>query len=121
MLNYLNEQNELELRLKVLREDSDLLQRNLAEFLGCTQQTYSRYETGELEPSLVVMKKLAIFYDTSVDYIMGLTNDRERKAIWNSENLNTAKDLLHKREKILSEPKIKRGRKPRRVGNKNKK
>lgn len=68
---------EMKLRIRDLREDNDLFQRNLAEHLGCTQQTYSRYETGELEPSLPVMAKLAEFYGTSVDYLMGLTDVRE--------------------------------------------
>ena len=67
----------MKLRIRDLREDSDLYQRQIAEQLGCTQQTYSRYETGELEPSLYVMEKLAGFYGTSVDYLMGLTDVRE--------------------------------------------
>ncbi len=54
------------LKIRDLREDSDLYQRNLAEYLHITQQTYSRYETGELEPSLRVLAKLSEFYDTSV-------------------------------------------------------
>lgn len=67
----------MKLRIRDLREDSDLYQRQIAQHLGCTQQTYSRYETGELEPSLPVMEKLAGFYGTSVDYLMGLTDVRE--------------------------------------------
>lgn len=67
----------MKLRIREMRENSDLFQRNLAEYLGCTQQTYSRYETGELEPSLSVMARLAEFYGTSVDYLMGLTDIRE--------------------------------------------
>ena len=63
-----------ELRLRELRENNDLLQKSLAEHLGCTQQTYSRYETGELEPSIESLKKLAEFYDTSIDYLLGLTD-----------------------------------------------
>ncbi|MCM1059061.1 MAG: helix-turn-helix domain-containing protein [Eubacterium sp.] len=65
------------LRIRDLREDNDLYQRHIAEYLGCKQQTYSRYETGELEPSLPVMAKLAKFYKTSVDFLMGLTDVRE--------------------------------------------
>ncbi len=66
----------MELRIRSLREDSGLFQRNIAEHLGCTQQTYSRYEIGELEPSLYIMTQLAEFYGTSVDYLMGLTDVR---------------------------------------------
>lgn len=66
----------MELRLKELRYANHLYQRQLAEYLHCTQQTYSRYETGELQPSLLVMERLAEFYETSVDYIMRLTDDK---------------------------------------------
>ena len=65
------------LKIKDLREKNNLYQRNLADYLGCTQQTYSRYETGELEPSLVVMEKLAYFYNTSVDYLLGRYDQKE--------------------------------------------
>jgi len=67
----------MNLRIRDLREDNDLYQRNLAEYLGCKQQTYSRYEVGELEPNLRVMAKLAAFYKTSVDFLMGLTDVRD--------------------------------------------
>ncbi len=67
----------MELKIRQLREDSELYQRNLAEYIGTTQQTYSRYETGEINPSLETMAKLAEFYNTSVDYLMGLTDVRK--------------------------------------------
>ncbi|MDR0947734.1 MAG: helix-turn-helix domain-containing protein [Ruminococcus sp.] len=69
--------NKPKLRLRDLRLDNDLFQKHVADFLTCTQQTYSRYETGELEPSLSVLAKLSVFYDTSVDYIMGLTDEHK--------------------------------------------
>lgn len=102
----------MNLRIRMLREDNDLYQRNLAEYLKCTQQTYSRYETGELEPSLEVMEKLARFYDTSVDYLMGLTDNKERW--WNRESLESpeAAEMSDLREAVLNAPKVKRGRKP---------
>lgn len=63
-------------RLKDLREDADLTQAKLAEILGCSQTTYSRYETGNLSVPIDILKKLAYFYNVSVDYILGLTNDK---------------------------------------------
>lgn len=66
----------MDLRLRDIRCDNDLYQRQVAKFLNCTQQTYSRYETGEVEPPLSVMEKLAGLYRTSVDYLMGLTCER---------------------------------------------
>ena len=102
----------MNLRIRMLREDNYLYQRNLAEYLGCTQQTYSRYETGELEPSLIVMERLARFYETSIDYLMGLTNKKE--ANWSKEIMQSeeASAAAKKKEEVLNAPKLKRGRKP---------
>lgn len=100
------------IRIRTLREDKDLTQKNLASYLGCTQQTYSRYETGELEPSLTVLIKLGVFYNASIDYIIGLTDDRLQN--WSIAALeeNNAYELERKRDIELSMPKAKRGRKP---------
>lgn len=65
----------MKLRIKELREERGYFQRNIADYLCCTQQTYSRYETGEVEPTVLVLAALAEFYKVSVDYIMGLTDD----------------------------------------------
>jgi transcriptional regulator with XRE-family HTH domain len=64
------------LRLRELRNENELFQKHVADYLDCSQQTYSRYETGELEPSIAVLAKLSVFYDTSIDYILCLTDDR---------------------------------------------
>jgi transcriptional regulator with XRE-family HTH domain len=68
--------NKSSLRLKDLRVENDLYQKHVSDYLNCTQQTYSRYETGELEPSLAILSKLSVFYNTSVDYIIALTDDK---------------------------------------------
>ena len=64
-------------RLRGLREDKDLTQQNLANYLGCNQTTYSRYETGETNIPVDILKKIAIFYNVSIDYITGLTNEKK--------------------------------------------
>lgn len=61
-------------RLRSLREDRDLTQQVLADYLGCNQTTYSRYETGDTNIPVDILKKLAIYYNVSIDYITGLTN-----------------------------------------------
>ena len=61
-------------RLKDLREDIDEKQATIAQFLGITRQQYSLYETGKRDIPAEYIKKLAIFYNTSSDYILELTN-----------------------------------------------
>ena len=62
-------------RLKDLREDNDLKQKEIAAFLGIDQRVYSNYETGKREIPVHLLLKLAEYYHTSTDYIRGLTDD----------------------------------------------
>ncbi len=62
-------------RLRDLREDRDLPQRVLAELLHVSQTTYSRYENGGLDIPSGALIALARFYHTSIDYLVGLTED----------------------------------------------
>ena len=63
-------------RIRELREDHDLTQREVAEMLGMSQTGYSKYETGTNDIPTAVLIKLADFYKTSVDYLLGRTNLR---------------------------------------------
>ena len=62
-------------RIRDLREDRDLLQKDVAAYLKCTQVCYSNYETGKRDIPTDVLIQLAFFYHTSTDYILGLTDD----------------------------------------------
>lgn len=64
-------------RVRDLREDRDLTQRQMAEYLQIHQTTYSDYELGRLNIPADVLIKLAQFYGTSVDYILGITDRTE--------------------------------------------
>ncbi len=66
------------IRIKDLREDHDLLQKDVAAYLHCSQQVYSDYEKGKVELSLDSLMKLARLYNTTTDYILGLTDERQR-------------------------------------------
>ena len=66
----------MKLRIRDLREDLDLTQQNIAEYLNCDQSLYSKYERGERDVPLYIIVKLALYYETSVDYIVGITNDK---------------------------------------------
>ena len=65
------------LRLKDLREDKDLYQEDIAKLLKTSQVQYSRDETGLRYIPIYHLETLAIFYNTSIDYIVGLTNIKE--------------------------------------------
>ena len=65
------------LRLRDLREDSDLTQAKMAQVLHCAQQTYCNYELGQRTIPPEILIQLSQLYGTSVDYILGLTDVRE--------------------------------------------
>lgn len=62
-------------RLKDLREDKDLKQKEIGGYLGIDQRVYSNYETGKREIPVRYVVKLADYYKTSTDYILGRTNN----------------------------------------------
>lgn len=64
----------LHLRLRDLREDRDMSQAAMAKLLKCSQQTYSRYESHTTEIPLESLIFLAEYYDTSTDYLLGITD-----------------------------------------------
>lgn len=63
-------------RIRDLREDNDLTQKQIAELLNISQTTYSRYENGILDVPSSSLIVLAKFYQTSIDYLLGLTNTK---------------------------------------------
>lgn len=65
-------------RIRDLREDRDLTQQQLADYLNISQATYSRYESGNLDVPSSMLIKLSEFYDVSIDYILGQTNISKR-------------------------------------------
>jgi len=81
--------------LKSLREAAGISQRNLAEAIGVSQQSINKYENHNIEPDIETLKRLADYFRTSIDYLVGYTdirhrieavqpydlNDRERKAM----------------------------------------
>ena len=67
----------MRLRIRDLREDRDLKQKEIAGHLMCDQSLYSKYERQERPLPLELAAKLAIFYNVSLDYLVGLTNSKE--------------------------------------------
>ena len=66
-------------RVRDLREDKDLTQKEIAKALNCSQQVYSNYELGQRDIPTDILIKLSQFYNVSVDYILGLSDNPRRK------------------------------------------
>ena len=63
------------MRLRDIREDADVTQQTLATHLHIRQNTYSQYESGQRQLPVDILIRLALFFNTSTDYILGLTDD----------------------------------------------
>ncbi len=77
-------------RLKELREDRDLLQKEVAEITGIEQRTLSNYETGKTNPDSETIIKLAEFYGVSCDYLLGV----------NKINVTESEDIVKELERL---------------------
>lgn len=64
-------------RIRNLREDADLTQTEIGNILGMSQTGYSQYETGKNDVPTDILKKLAVYYNTSIDYLLELTDKKE--------------------------------------------
>ena len=67
----------MRLRIRDLREDNDQKQETIAKILNVRQATYSRYETGEISIPVTALMILAKHYNTSIDYLVGLTREKK--------------------------------------------
>lgn len=77
LCNFKKELHKMYQRIRDLREDRDLLQKDVADYLKCTQVCYSYYEIGRRDIPTDVLIKLADFYNTSIDYLLGRTDEKK--------------------------------------------
>lgn len=75
VLGYSENGDVMRMRIRDLREDHDLTQKQIAEYLLCDQSLYSKYEREERPLPLELAVKLAAYYHTSIDYLVGLTDN----------------------------------------------
>lgn len=64
-------------RIRDLREDKDLSQQQVADYLGCSQRVYSNYERGEVRIPPDILIELSVMHETSVDYLLELTDEKK--------------------------------------------
>lgn len=81
-------------RLKELRKENRLTQKELAQQLGCSQQTITWYETEKRQPRIETWQKIADFFHVPTEYLMGITNDRVTLTI---NDLNPAEEDAYER------------------------
>lgn len=89
-------------RLYDLRNDHDLTQQNVADYLTCNRQVYARYERGLREIPVSMLIKLADLYETSVDYILERTDDISKLWQNSSKAVGTMASFLPKTSKAVA-------------------
>lgn len=91
-------------RLKKLREEYNMLQKELALKLSLSQQTISLYESNRRQPDYETLKVIADFFDVSIDYLLGRTNERNKDDIPIEEIYSKVNDVEEAMKVILSQP-----------------
>jgi transcriptional regulator with XRE-family HTH domain len=71
-------------RLKELREEANITQEELGNQIGQTKSNISKYENGLLEPNIDTLRLLSQYFDVSVDYLLGISNERSHRSTKNS-------------------------------------
>ena len=66
----------MDLRIRDMREDNDLTQQKIADYLECDRSLYAKYERNVRDIPLHLIVRLALYYGTSIDYLAGLTNEK---------------------------------------------
>lgn len=92
-------------RLKKLRKEKNLYQKELAEHLGVSRPTVTQYESGQRKPDNETLEKIADFFSVSIDYLLGRTNekssaDKIKKALTDDPELSDAWEKISQREDL---------------------
>ena len=88
--------------LKKLREEKGLSQQKLAVFFDLTQQSIHKYETQDVEPDISTLKRMADYFDTSIDYLVGYTDIRHKIEPVTAFDLNKSELKLVEQYRLLS-------------------
>jgi len=89
-------------RLKELRRERDVSQQRLADAIFVTQSSINKYENHNIEPEIAILIRIADFFDTSVDYLIGHTNVRRRIETSDLPQLNTEEASMLSRFRRLN-------------------
>lgn len=90
--------------LKSLRKEINISQQRLGDAVNISQQSINQYENSDVEPDISALSRLADFFDTSVDYIVGRTDIRRRIEATREFDLNEREAALISRYRTLNEP-----------------
>lgn len=80
--------------LKTLREDAHISQKSLADAIGVSQQSINKYENHNIEPDIGTLIRIADYFDTSVDYLVGHSDVRHKVEIVHFYELNTKESIM---------------------------
>lgn len=80
--------------LKMLREEKGLSQQKLADILGVSQQSIYKYETQDVEPDIAMLKKMAAYFETSLDFLVGHSSIRRAVVAYKPYDLNQEEATL---------------------------
>ena len=81
--------------LKVLRSEFSITQKQLADVIGVSQQSINKYENHNIEPDIETLKRIADYFDTSIDFLVGFSSDRHKTSS------SSAQDISHQERSLI--------------------
>lgn len=89
-------------RLKALRAEYGISQQKLADAIYITQPSINKYENHDIEPEIEILKRMAEYFDTTIDYIVGYSDERYPLQHWSEQKLNPREKELLRQYRILT-------------------
>ena len=88
--------------LKKLREEAGISQKHLAEAIGVSQQSVNKYENHNIEPDIETLKRIADYFDTSIDFLVGFSSERRKTGLSNSQDISRQESSLIRKYRTLT-------------------
>ena len=88
--------------LKVLRSEFAITQKQLADVIGVSQQSINKYENHNIEPDIETLKRIADYFDTSIDFLVGFSSERRKTGLSNSQDISRQESSLIRKYRILT-------------------
>lgn len=89
--------------LKVLRSEFAITQKQLADVIGVSQQSINKYENHNIEPDIETLKRIADYFDTSIDYLVGYSGERHKSSVSTTQEISYQERYLIRKYRTLTQ------------------
>ena len=89
--------------LKILRTEFSITQKQLADVIGVSQQSINKYENHNIEPDIETLKRIADYFETSIDFLVGYSSERRKAGISSPQDISRQENSLIRKYRTLTQ------------------